>query len=1431
LFSAGQTVSEFTLTVAGDAVQESDETFTVALSSASTGFAVSNTAQTLVVRNDDTRFDLSAVGATTVTEADDPVDVPVVFRIDRTGRLSAQQVVNWTVEGVGEDAASATDFVATSGSVTFAANASGHQLVTVWVKGDREGEANEGFKVSISGTDLQFGTSSVTTGIITDDEASFSVLRHAQNGVFDSDPYEGQTGARDVVFDVKRAGNVASATSTVSWSLLGDMVAADFVGNAIPSGSLTFTAGETLQTVTVQVQGDSTVEPDEKLVLALSAPSADADVVAARAQATFTVLSDDTQWELVSVTTPSVESDTSSGHVFRVVRSGGLYATTIAYGVTEVGTDTAVAADFVGSVLPSGTVTFANGQATSAPFTIQVAGDSSLEGNESFAVTLQAPSTDGVTRVNVFSTQSLTATIVNDDDVMSVTAVSTAVTEPDTGSSTPVTFTIHRQGSLSGESTVGWQIRNSTTAGESNQADFVTPTGTVTFTDGQSVMDVTLQVKGDLDVEVDEAFVLDLVNPGAGSTVSTTSTASASGTIVNNDIDLHISAVTGQANEGDTIPGVMTFKVTRSGLLTGVTTVDYAIAGVGASQANAADFASNSPLAGSLTFAASATEAFITVVTNVDGDFEASETYQVSLSGASGNAQIETATVTGTITNDDDQLEVVPSAATVAEGTNLQVTAYTDFVFQVNRTGSAIGDASATWTVTPGSGRALTVPNEVKDLTGTVNFTDGQSTAMVTIQVLADTLGEYNENFLVTLSNPSFGSTLIGTSALGTVQNDDPVLSITANQATQVEGNSQAPDSPFVFTVTRTGNTTGASTAKWQVSGVASGVSVDPVDFGGYMPSGMVIFTAGQVTQTLTVMVMADVAGELNEGFLVTLSEPTGADLLDERIATMHIVNDDTMVSIQPVTTSVAEGAEGTSVQAAFVLTREGNINQASTVDWRVQGVSTHQVIAQDFVAGQEALSNGGLPSGVASFTAGQSTATVWVQIDGDAEYAPDEMFRVALSAPSVGAVKGDPATFTIVNDDALISLNTTPQLASEGGAMQFALTRTGTGLGLSSEVVVRWTASGYGESAATSSDLSAMTGFVTFAANATAAVITLQALADTLVERDEQFRMELTEVTTGNASFNPTAFVSHAAITDEDVGVWVSAARSQVLEGSQVSGETPFVVEVFRTGRLDQVTSLNLSVSGGTTNPTSGDDFAANSLAVTFAANAVSQLVTLVIKHDAQSEVDESFVVRIDQGSGYTVIGEPVYGTVLNDDGTSGADVIYGSSGNDELRGSAGNDVFFGNGGNDRFVFDSPGYGLDTVMDFGATDTVVFKSSSFGNLSIGTPTDLSGSLDAILASLSNANSGDPDFVRLNVTGEFQFATGVAGHLDEVEAAISAGQATGAGFVAIAANNSNQVHLYYDANMASGTDGTGLQEIAVLQTIDNAHQVQLAPGA
>jgi Ca2+-binding RTX toxin-like protein len=260
----------------------------------------------------------------------------------------------------------------------------------------------------------------------------------------------------------------------------------------------------------------------------------------------------------------------------------------------------------------------------------------------------------------------------------------------------------------------------------------------------------------------------------------------------------------------------------------------------------------------------------------------------------------------------------------------------------------------------------------------------------------------------------------------------------------------------------------------------------------------------------------------------------------------------------------------------------------------------------------------------------------------------------------------------------------------------------------------------------------------------------------------------------------------------------------------------------------------VNLLVSGQGSAATAPADFAATSLSVTFAANdASSQLVTLSIVNDALGEADEDFVVNIDPTAGYTIMGGAIEGTVLNDDGTSGADVIHGTSANEVLSGGAGNDVLFGGGGVDRFVFDAPNHGVDSIMDFGASDFVVYQSSAFDNLNINSSntTDVSGTLDQILASLSmGANSGDADFLRINVNGEFQFAAGAPGHLDELEAAITQGNAVGAGFVAVS-DGTGPVHLYFDSNLASGTDGTGLEEIAVLHSLASAHQVQLVTGS
>ena len=78
----------------------------------------------------------------------------------------------------------------------------------------------------------------------------------------------GQSGTTPFTFTITRTGDTGSAHS-VSWSLTGSGAnpasASDFVGNALPSGTVSFAAGETSKTITVNVAGDTVVESDRGL--------------------------------------------------------------------------------------------------------------------------------------------------------------------------------------------------------------------------------------------------------------------------------------------------------------------------------------------------------------------------------------------------------------------------------------------------------------------------------------------------------------------------------------------------------------------------------------------------------------------------------------------------------------------------------------------------------------------------------------------------------------------------------------------------------------------------------------------------------------------------------------------------------------------------------------------------------------------------------------------------------------------------------------------------------------------------------------------------------------------------------------------------------------------------------------------------------------
>ncbi|WP_372491120.1 Calx-beta domain-containing protein, partial [Falsiroseomonas oryziterrae] len=99
----------------------------------------------------------------------------------------------------------------------------------------------------------------------------------------------------------------------------------------------------------------------------------------------------------------------STTFAFTVTRSGDTtQPASASWAVAGSGTNPASANDFAGATLPAGTVSFAPGE-NSQTIAVQVAGDTTVEPNETFTLTLSNPT--GATIANA----STTATITNDD--------------------------------------------------------------------------------------------------------------------------------------------------------------------------------------------------------------------------------------------------------------------------------------------------------------------------------------------------------------------------------------------------------------------------------------------------------------------------------------------------------------------------------------------------------------------------------------------------------------------------------------------------------------------------------------------------------------------------------------------------------------------------------------------------------------------------------------------------------------------------------------------------------------------------------------------------------------------------------------------------------------------------------------------------------
>ena len=174
----------------------------------------------------------------------------------------------------------------------------------------------------------------------------------------------------------------------------------------------------------------------------------------------------------------------------------------------------------------------------------------------------------------------------------------------------------------------------------------------LTFNPGDTIKTIAVTINGDISLEPDETFTVNLTSP----TNATISKASGTGTIQNDDAAggfFSFGPSTYSVNEAT---GLVTVTVVRTNIVTQAATVDYATDDTGAS-ANcgalntllAAQRCDYTSVFGTLRFAANETQKTIDIPINLDAYTEGPETFTVKLSNPTGGAVLinpSSATVT-----------------------------------------------------------------------------------------------------------------------------------------------------------------------------------------------------------------------------------------------------------------------------------------------------------------------------------------------------------------------------------------------------------------------------------------------------------------------------------------------------------------------------------------------------------------------------------------------------------------------------------------------------------------------------------------------------------------------------------------------------------------------------------------------------------------
>jgi Ca2+-binding RTX toxin-like protein len=337
------------------------------------------------------------------------------------------------------------------------------------------------------------------------------------------------------------------------------------------------------------------------------------------------------------------------------------------------------------------------------------------------------------------------------------------------------------------------------------------------------------------------------------------------------------------------------------------------------------------------------------------------------------------------------------------------------------------------------------------------------------------------------------------------------------------------------------------------------------------------------------------------------------------------------------------EGTGAAPTTATVQLTLSAAVTAATTIGWKtVNGTAT---AGSDFV---------GVTSGAVTFAAGSSSATIQVQVAGDAVYEPDEIFSVVLTSWAGFNLADGTGVVTIKNDDVapIVVLTTTDNAGSEPGTdkLVFAVSRAGDASG-TTVVGLTWGGTAiyggdYLVSVSAGATLSTDGKQLTLAPGTSSVVVTLTPDEDALVELTETVTLALLAGSTYVLGSSTTA---SGTIVDDDRPTVSIQASASITEGN--SGSTTVTLTVMLSAATSSSVSVNYATGGGTA--TAGTDYVAKSGTLTFAAGATTRTITITVNGDRTKEASETFLVTLSAPANATLTTQSVSTvTIANDDG-----------------------------------------------------------------------------------------------------------------------------------------------------------------------------------